>query len=196
MTTIMKLQRALLTPGLTALALACGAISAQADDAATWSALAAGGKVVLMRHASVQEGKGFGNSLVRDPSCRKERNLSGPGKDEARAIGERFRAHNVPIHDVRHSPYCRTADTAKLAFDRGTAVDYLSLLEVLPPDQAAAQSAQLAEVIGTYSGSGTLVLITHEPNINAISFEIMGKGDFLVLQPMGGSDFEEIGVIR
>lgn len=47
-----------------------------------------------------------------------------------------------------------------------------------------------------YTGAGNLVLITHEPNVNAVSFEMMGHSDFLVLQPLGGSEFEELGVVR
>jgi phosphohistidine phosphatase SixA len=179
-------------------ALAPGALcinAALANDA-LWDKLAEGGKVVLMRHASVVAGRGGGNSLLRDPSCNKERNLSEEGKQEAKAIGERFRAHNIPIEEVRHSPYCRTAETAKIAFGNGTEAAYLSLLEVLGPAEAAAQTAKLNEVIGSYAGKGNLVLVTHEPNINAVSFEMMKPADFLVLQPKGGGNFEELGVAR
>jgi len=166
-----------------------------ADDA-LWTKLAEGGKVVLMRHGSLKTGRGNGNSLVRDPSCREERNLSDTGRQEARLVGEQFRARNIPIEAVRHSPYCRTAETAKIAFGGGSEVGYLSLLEVLGPEEAAAQTAQLNQIIGSYSSKGNLVLVTHEPNINAVSFEMMKPADFVVLQPKGGSEFEELGVVR
>lgn len=166
-----------------------------ANDA-MWAKLAEGGKVVLMRHASVVAGRNGGNSLLRDPSCKNERNLSDEGRQEAKVTGERFRERNIPVTEVRHSPYCRTADTAKIAFETGTAADYLSLLEVLGPDAASAQTAKLNEVIGSYTGKGNLVLVTHEPNINAVSFEMMKPADFIVLQPKGGSSFEELGVVR
>lgn len=165
-------------------------------DEALWARLAEGGKVVLMRHASVTEGRNGGNSLLRDPSCKGERNLSDKGRQEAKALDERFRARNIPVEAVRHSPYCRTAETAKLAFGRGSEAAYLSLLEVLGADAAAAQTAQLNQVIGSYAGKGNLVLVTHEPNVNAVSFEIVKPADFVVLQPKGGSEFEELGVAR
>lgn len=168
---------------------------ASADDS-TWAKLAEGGKVVLMRHSSVKKGREAGNSLIRDPSCREERNLSDEGQHEAKVIGERFRKYNIAVEEVRYSPYCRTAETARIAFGKGTAADFLSLLEVLQPDAASAQTAKLNEVIGSYTGKGNLVLVTHEPNINAVSFEIMNTSDFLVLQPKGGSKFEELGVVR
>jgi phosphohistidine phosphatase SixA len=168
---------------------------AHANDAA-WQKLAEGGKVVLMRHASVNTGRGQGNSLLRDPSCKRERNLSSEGEREAREVGKQFQERKIPISDVRHSPFCRTADTARIAFAQGGPAAYLSLLEILGADEAAAQTRALSHVIGEYAGEGNLVLITHEPNINAVSFEMMKQSDFLVLQPKGGSEFEELGVVR
>lgn len=160
-----------------------------------WAKLAEGGKVVLMRHSSITKGRGFGNSLIRDPSCKAERNLSSEGEAEARTVGERFKQRNIPIAEVRSSPYCRAAVTAKIAFGNASPVDYLSLREVLPPDEAAAQTAKLNQAIGSYVGKGNLILVTHEPNIGAVSFETLGHSDLLVLQPKGGEKFDEIGVV-
>ncbi|TNF99202.1 MAG: hypothetical protein EP297_06210, partial [Gammaproteobacteria bacterium] len=83
-----------------------------------WKKLKNGGMVILMRHAPVNRGKGQGDSLLRDPSCVKERNLSEEGKNEAANIGEIFAKKGIPIERVMTSPYCRTVDTAKLAFNR------------------------------------------------------------------------------
>lgn len=168
---------------------------AAADDV-LWQALAAGGKVVLMRHGAVESGRGNGNSLLRDPTCLKERNLSGEGKAQARAVGQHFRSRNIPVAAVRHSPFCRTTDTARLAFGGGAAADFLSLREILDAEAAAAQTRELSAVIGGFAGPGNLVLVTHEPNIAAVSFELMQPADLLVLQPGGGAHFEELGVIR
>lgn len=160
-----------------------------------WAKLAEGGKVVLMRHASVKQGRDNGDSFLRDPSCKKERNLSKEGEREARTIGEMFRERKIPVSEVRYSPFCRTSDTAKIAFASGTPAEYLSLLEILGQDEAAAQTVKLNQVIGSYVGKGNLILITHEPNINAVSFVTMKHSDFLVLQPTGGDKFDELGVV-
>lgn len=172
-----------------------GAPPALANEA-LWQQLAGGGKVVLMRHGALMSGRGNGNSLLRDPSCKMERNLSSEGEAQARAVGKRFQARNIPIAAVRHSPFCRTTDTARIAFGTASPADYLSLLEILGPDAAAAQNKALSQVIGGHTGAGNLILVTHEPNINAVSFELMKPADFLVLQPQGGSAYEELGVIR
>ncbi|MFP5408265.1 MAG: histidine phosphatase family protein [Gammaproteobacteria bacterium] len=171
-----------------------GSSAAGANETA-WQGLAEGGKVVLMRHGAVRSGPGQGDSLLRDPTCKRERNLSVEGEAQARRIGETFRARNIPVAAVHHSPFCRTADTARLAFSGGAPADYLSLREILDAEAAAAQTRALAAVIGSHAGTGNLILVTHEPNINAVSFELMRHADFLVLQPLGGSDFEELGVV-
>jgi phosphohistidine phosphatase SixA len=163
---------------------------------ALWSALEEGGKVVLMRHAPVKVGTDAGSPLVRDPSCRRERNLSLQGKRQAREIGRKFAQQRVPVSQVLHSPFCRTTETAQLAFGEADPAGYLSLLEVLEPEEAERQTLELSTIIGSYSGSGNLVLVTHEPNISAVSFELLRHLDLLILEPTGGSEFEEMGVIR
>jgi hypothetical protein len=70
------------------------------------------------------------------------------------------------------------------------------LIDILTPGEAERQTVELSQVIGSYSGSGNLVLVTHEPNISVVSFELMNHLDLLVIQPKGGSEFEELGVIR
>jgi len=102
----------------------------------------------------------------------------------------------VPVSQVFYSPFCRTAETAQLAFGEASPANYLSLLEILAPGQAERQTLELSRVIGSYSGSGNLVLVTHEPNISAVSFELVKHLDLLVLEPKGGSEFEELGIIR
>jgi phosphohistidine phosphatase SixA len=166
-----------------------------ANDA-LWSALAEGGKVVLLRHAPVERGPNSGNPLLRDPSCRNERNLSAQGKQDAGQLGLRFKERAIPVSKVRHSPYCRTTETAQLAFGTAEPAQYLSLLEVLEPDQATEQTDTLTRLIGAFRGPGNLILVTHEPNIRAVSFELMRHLDALVIAPLGDDEYEELGVIR
>jgi len=186
-----------------ALALLCGSwlalFVAEAfaePDAALWGALQAGGKVVLLRHAPIERGADGGDPRVRDPSCRTEAKLSMQGRENAAELGRRFRDHRVPVSSVRHSPYCRTTDTATIAFKHASSAGYLSLIEGLPPDAAAEQTEQLQQVIGAHEADGTLVLIAHRPNIAAVSFELLSHLDALILAPDGDGGFEELGVIQ
>ena len=158
-----------------------------------WEKLKVGGLVVLMRHTTTLKDN---NPLLLDPSCAKERKLSEKGKKEAARIGENFTAKGVLINKVLTSPYCRTTDTGKIAFAKVEPAKFLSVLEALSQKQAEANTQTLQQKIGSYSGSGNLVLITHAPNINAVSFESVEMGAFLVLKPMGEDEFEEIGKIN
>lgn len=161
-----------------------------------WEVLKQGGYVVLMRHAPVEPGDSNGNPLVRDPSCKSERNISNQGKRHAEVLGRRFREYNIPVSKVMHSPFCRTTATAHIVFGKAYPAKYLSLLEQLSPDDSRLQTEKLNQIIGTYTGEGNLVLVTHEPNINAVSFELMKHLDFLVIDPNGEEEFEELGVIK
>lgn len=168
--------------------------AAFAENAA-WQALKQGGMVVLMRHATPERGPGKGDSLLRDPSCAKERKLSAQGRDEARQVGAAFRSRQIPIGDVWTSPYCRTEETARLAFRDAKPTGFLTLSEVLPPDEAARHTAEALRQIGGYRGTSNRVFVTHQPNIAAISFEQLEAGAFLVLKPGGGSDFDVVGKV-
>ena len=161
-----------------------------------WDVLKNGGKVVLMRHAPVERGSESGDPLLRDPSCKTERNLSDQGKRNAEVVGNRFRERNIPVSKVMHSPYCRTTDTAQIAFGKASPAEYLSLIEISGPDEAARQTETLNKVIGSFAGKGNLILVTHEPNISAVSFELIRHLDILVIDPKGEAEFEELGVIR
>ncbi len=123
-------------------------------DGSVWQALQDGGKVILMRHAAVEQGRGKGNPLLRDPGCAKERNLSSQGREEAAKFGEAFTRRSIRIGAVLASPYCRTLDTAKIAFGQATPAEFLSLLEGLTPEDAAKNTAVTAERIGAYKRHG------------------------------------------
>ncbi len=133
---------------------------------------------------------------MRDPSCKSERNLSDQGRQNAESLGKKFIAYNIPISKIMHSPFCRTTDTAHIAFGKAFSAKYLSLLEILDADETARQTEELVRVIASYSGDGNLILVTHEPNINAISFELLKHLDMPVINPQGDGEFEERGVIR
>ena len=169
------------------------AVSLSETDEAIWKELKKGGLVVLMRHASTAKKD---NPLLRDSSCLKERKLSEKGKKEAARIGRMFKSKKVAIKKVLASPYCRTVDTAKIEFNKAQPAEFLSLVEALSQEQAKTNTEQLMETIGSYKGSANLVLVTHAPNINAVSFEMVEMGAFLVIRPMGNGEFEEIGKIN
>ena len=90
---------------------------ALAQDPTLLSKLRHGGYVLYLRHTSTD----FGQNDVAMTSyedCANQRNLLDKGRDEARALGMQVRRLAIPIGPVYASPFCRTRETAQLAFGR------------------------------------------------------------------------------
>jgi phosphohistidine phosphatase SixA len=55
---------------------------------------------VLMRHAATDPGAGDPPGFRLD-DCATQRNLSAAGREDARRVGNAFRAHRIPVARVR-----------------------------------------------------------------------------------------------
>ena len=155
-------------------------VEAAAPAADAWDVLLAEGQVVLIRHA---EAPGVGdppNFTLGD--CSTQRNLSDGGRAQADRLGATFRAHGVAVGPVLSSGWCRCIETATLAF--GTA-------EVWPPlnsffRDASTDAVQTADVrarVASWAGPGTLVLVTHQVNITALTDMFPASGEVIALTP-------------
>ncbi len=175
--------------------MAVGAcVSTGYADEDIWAQLKTGGNVVLMRHAL--PGKTGDPLLLQLDDCSAQRNLSDTGRKQAQRIGRVFRARSITVNKVFSSRYCRTQETAKLVFGLVTGWQALDLLVVLPDDQKEARTELVAERIGAYKGQGNLVMVTHRPNIDALTFELVSPGGFLVLKPDGAGGFDILGSVE
>lgn len=90
-----------------------------------------GGYVVYFRHAATDMSMTDSTDNLAD--CTRQRNLTASGRADARAIGQAWRRSRLPVGAVLSSPYCRTRDTARLAFGRFTTATELTAL----PSEAA-----------------------------------------------------------
>ena len=165
---------------------------AQADDDKVWAALREGGKVILLRHTHVVIREGIGKLVPGN--CAAEVNLSPRGVEQAKHLGEAFRAHGVAVGEVLSSPYCRCIDTGRLAFGHATAVSFLMPPGTVTEKQAAANDKRVLEEILKYHGRSNLVMVTHDLNIAEQVLEPAEMGQLFVLQP-NGADFIVIGKI-
>lgn len=174
--------------------LAISAGQAFGDDEQVWAALRQGGMVVLLRHTHVDMREGIGH--LAPGNCAEELNLSTRGVEQAKRIGEAFRARGIAVGEVRTSPYCRCIDTGTLAFGRATPVEYLMPPGVLSESQAKSNQERVLQDVQDHHSSSNLVMITHDLNISNIVLEpSIAMGDFFVLRP-NGTDFDVIGKIR
>jgi phosphohistidine phosphatase SixA len=174
--------------------LTLSARSALADDEQVWDALKQGGKVILFRHTHVDIQEEIGR--LAPGNCAAEVNLSASGIEQAKRIGEAFRAHDITIGEVLASPYCRCMDTGTLAFGRATAVQYLMPPGVVSDSQANLNNESVLQEILKHHGPSNLVMIAHDLNISNIVLEpTINMGEFFVLNPKG-ANFDVIGKIR
>lgn len=193
----MSVKGIALRAGAALFAAVCLATPARADEAAAWAALRAGGHVALIRHASTIAGIGDppGFSLA---DCSTQRTLSEAGRAEARRIGERFRQEGVKVERVYTSPWCRCRDTALEAF--GQAEDWAPLASFFENrGRAEEQTETVKKRIGSYSSrkpAGTVVMVTHQVNITALTNRGTGMGEIVVARPDGCCSLRVVGQIR
>jgi len=177
--------------GVLALALLALSDQAQASEA-LWALLKSGGQVVIMRHASTDGTPGDRDTL-RLEDCSTQRNLSASGRDDARRIGSAFRTRGITVTDVRSSIWCRCLDTATLAF--GMANSWLPLNSFFRNrERESSQTGEVRELVGRHR-DGTLILVTHQVNITALTGLYPAEGEMIVLTPRGG-DFTVAGRLK
>lgn len=173
-------RRNLLAAALGAAWLACA--QAQAPDAATWAALGADG-IVLFRHALAP---GTGDPPhFRLGDCATQRNLSAEGRAQARRLGERLRARGIRIGAVRTSQWCRTRETAELAFPGQVAEAPAFNSFFGDAANSAPQSAAARAELAAWRGPGVLVVVTHQVNITALTGVYPASGEGVVLRADG-----------
>ncbi len=165
-----------------------------ANAAQVAAALRQGGLVLFFRHAATDHGRDDA-SKVRIEDCATQRVLSAAGQAQARAIGAGLARLRIPIGEVRASPYCRCADTARLAFD------YVLLDDDLLPlrdGDAAAHLAAVRRLLSTPPIPGTNVaLVGHGDTIEQLAGFELDEGEAAIARPaVGGGSFTLVGRIR
>ena len=157
-----------------------------ADDSAdAWATLVKGGHVALIRHGNAPPGSGGDPPGFKIDDCTTQRNLDELGREQARALGEAFRAHGVRVDRVVSSPWCRCLETARLM-----AVGPVETSWALVPDTASGPPVrlpELKEMVAAWRGPGTLVLVTHAFTVRALLGFLPTQGETVVLRPRSES---------
>jgi len=165
------------------------------SGAALVSALRAGGFVLYFRHTSTDFGQND-DGMTTFEDCTKQRNLTDKGRNEARAIGAAIRELRLPLDSVLASPFCRTVETAMLAFGK---VEKTSGLRGWPassadPDRYAPLRGYLA---APPIGAANTVLVGHGNPFRAVAGPPhLMEGEAAVIRPLGGERFEIVARIK
>jgi phosphohistidine phosphatase SixA len=145
-----------------------------------------GGMVVHFRHGNTPK---MDEPTVKNfDDCASQRNLNIAGRGEARAIGEAWRRLGIPVGRVVASSYCRTVETARLAFgDR---------VERSPEPFDSGMKEQVRAMLSTPPRDGNLVLVGHGGAQNLIGEEFLREGEAIVIRPMGEGRYDLVARVR
>ena len=169
-----------LTPAVLAIALMITPVLAADDTSEAWVALVKGGHVAVIRHGNAPPGYGGDPPGFRLDDCKTQRNLDDIGRAQARALGEAFRKHGVRVDRIVSSPVCRCLETAQLM-----AVGPVETSGALLPDIGPSETRvlQLKEMVSSWRGPGTLVLVTHGLAFGRLTRSFLEQAETAVLQP-------------
>ena len=147
-----------------------------------WSTLR-DGAIVLFRHA---EAPGGGDPPgLRLDDCSTQRNLGIDGRAQARRIGAQFRAHRIAVAAVLASQWCRTRETAELAFPGRVRDDPDFNSFFGDAARAPARTAAALATLTRWRGPGVLVVVTHQVNISALTGVVPASGEGVIVRPQG-----------
>ncbi len=149
------------------------------------SQLREGGHVLLLRHATTEPK----TDRVETLNCATQRRLTRDGVAQAKAIGADIKALQIPIGEVRTSPFCRAKETAEGAFETVT-VDrsLLPLASVGTDADDRRRTRALKRALVTPPPMGTnIVLVTHTPNIGAATDLSLDEGETAIFKPAASS---------
>lgn len=182
--------------------LAAFSTPAPAEDlkgAALLAELKRGGYVIYFRH--FETGADFADQVTaKIEDCWTQRQVNGAGFRDARRIGKFFYTQKIPVGRVVASPFCRTWESANMAFGRHERVDALKILPAkdYSPEQNAIMKAGLMPFVSTAPATGTnLIVMAHDDNLTAAGGPLLDvQGEAAVIKPDGKGGFTAVARIK
>jgi phosphohistidine phosphatase SixA len=155
------------------------------------SALREGGLVIAFRHALTDQS--YDREAGDYADCSKQRNLSRDGRRQAREVGQALRELRIPVGEVLSSPYCRTRDTAQLAFGR------VRISRTLLPARGEddPKLARFERLLGRAPKPGTdIVLVGHNDTMLAAANLELPEAGAAIFRPAGGGRYQLVGTVE
>ena len=162
--------------------------AAVADEQDAWAALVKGSHVALVRHGNAPPGFGGDPPGFKIDDCATQRNMDERGRTQARAVGDAFRQHGVPVDKILSSPWCRCLETARLM----ALGPVEGVMAVASSERSPERLVVLKQMVAAWRGQGTLVLVTHALTVNALVGIMPEQAETVVVRPrlgeQGGMD--------
>ena len=127
--------------------------------------------------------------------CATQRHLSADGRADARAIRQGVRRLGIRVGTVLTSAFCRTRETARLAFGRGTVSRALLNTVNVPHDSAWRRQVEaFRRLLGTRPAPGKVtVLVTHGVLVRDATGQPVEEGETLLFRPLEGGRSRLVG---
>lgn len=164
-------------------------------DPGLLAALREGGLVIFLRHAETG-GSWPDQALAVPGECESQRDLDATGRAQSLEIGAAFRALGIPVARVLASPFCRTMETAVLAFGMAEPEPALTLPRHVDAAAHAAMGAALRALLPATPPAGNWVMVGHSYHIIAAGGPPpQPQGAAVILRPLGEGRFTVLGML-
>ncbi|KGR79821.1 histidine phosphatase family protein [Ureibacillus manganicus] len=158
-----------------------------------------GGFILYVRHGEANVGNDLPN--LNFQNCLTQRNLSNMGRSQARYYGEILRYLQIPIQiPIIASSYCRTIETAQLAFGIENVQDNPILVGVnrlngnLPSNDRQKILKQLTSVLEEIPEDGKNKVIVAHSFPNGVGIGSIPYTGTVIVKPKGkGNGYEVVG---
>lgn len=161
-------------------------------------ALAQGGHIIYFRH--FETGADTPDQhLLRLQDCSTQRQLNVQGVRDAVRVRDAVQALKIPVSEVLASPFCRSWQSADLAFGTHRRIEGLKLppsKEYTDADRAAMRATLLPLLTAPPPAGRNLVIMAHDDNMPAAGGpEIKTQGEAVIVKPDGKGGFTVVAQV-
>ena len=170
-------------------------LAAQAADPQLIEELRKGGYVLYIRHTSTDFSKDD-SKMTSFEDCASQRPLTDKGRAEARSIAGHLKRLAIPLDRVYASPFCRTVETAMLAFGKAEKTGEARGGPVKSDDPTRYDGLRRLLSMPPAPGRNNAVSSHGNPFYALFGAPYLAEGEIAVVRPLGETGFALAGKIK
>jgi len=151
-------------------------------DAALVGKLRQGGYVIYVRHASTDFSQND-SRMTSYQDCATQRNLTDKGRAEARELRAHIQRLNIPVGAIYASPFCRTMETARLAFGEPKSTNEVRGGPSRPDDPARYDPLRKLLAAAPAAGRNNVISSHGNPFFAIFGSPYLAEGELAVVDP-------------
>jgi phosphohistidine phosphatase SixA len=153
-----------------------------------------GGYILYFRHAATDFSQNDSN-MKSFEDCASQRNLIDRGRADARAVGAAIKQLGIPVGAVLASPFCRTVETAQIAFGHAQKTQQVRGGPAAPADSDRYAPLRKMLITPVEKGANLAVISHGNPFHSVAGPPYLAEGEAAVIHPLG-TGFEVFARIR